>query len=189
MKSLQHPLLCFMGPSASGKTFISEKILGKSQKVITTTTRKKRPLEKNGVDYYFVSEKTFEALKKQEAFFETDAYAGCFYGTQKQEIFNKTKDKLAFAIVTVPGFYHLKEEIFPLIPIYLKIDEKTFLTRLKRRHLSVDETKKRIQAFRKEAQQLVQLKKDLPQLIVLDNNANPEVTLYKLKEKLHFYLT
>lgn len=187
MESLPHPLLCFMGPSASGKTFISEKLLGKKQKVITTTTRKKRPLEKNGVDYYFVSKETFQTLQKQDAFFETDIYAGCFYGTQKQEIFDKTKENLAFTIVTVPGFYHLKELIYPLIPIYLNIDEKTFLTRLKRRNLSQEETKKRIQAFHQENQQLLQLQKDLPQLIVLDNTTNPEITLYKLKEKLQFY--
>lgn len=188
MEPLLHPIICFMGPSTSGKTFISEKIFQKNQKIITTTTRQKRPREQHGKDYYFLSKEEFLNLKSNDAFLETDEYAGFYYGTQKKEVFNKTQTKPAFAIVTVPGFYHLEKKLYPLVPVYLKINEATLLKRLKRRHLSEAEENIRLSIFKKELKQLDQLKKDFPHLIVQDNCGDPKRTIYQLKEKLALYL-
>lgn len=187
METLLHPLICFMGPSASGKTFISEKIFQKTQKVITTTTRPKRPAEKNGQDYYFIRSETFQEKMSAGEFFETDQYADQYYGTERQEVLNRTNYRTAFAIVTVPGFYHLQSQIFPIVPVYLQIDEKTFLRRLKRRELPIEETKKRVALFKEEAAQLTELKKNVPNLIVMDNTNDPALTIYHLKERLRLY--
>lgn len=188
METLQHPLICFMGASASGKTSISEALLGKKRKVITTTTRLKRPQEKNGEDYYFISREKFLALKAQEEFFEDDCYVGQYYGTQKIEVRRKTQQQAGFAVITVPGYYHLAEHLQPLLPIYLKIDEKTLVARLKKRRLSPAETAKRIAQFQQEMAELSQLQAQVPQLIVVDNTQSPEQTIYQLREKLAFYL-
>ena len=188
METLAHPLLCFMGPSASGKTFISEKLLGKEQKVITTTTRKKRPKEVGGQDYYFLSRANFEKLLAEDAFYETDTYVGHYYGTQKAEIRRKTAAKTAFAIVTVPGYYALAKQITPLIPIYLQISQSAFAERLAARHLPDDEVKKRTAEFAREAVALVELQKNVPGLLVVNNNRPPQKTLAELSQKLANYL-
>lgn len=180
METLAHPLVCFMGPSASGKTFISEKLLGKSQKVVTTTTRPPRPNETANVDYYFLTKENFEQLLAEDAFYETDSYAGNYYGTQKKEIRQKTADKMAFAIVTVPGFYALQKKITPIIPVYLQITEKEFNTRIAKRHLTQSEINKRKLEFAKEKDALVELKKQVPNLILINNMQSPKKTLDQL---------
>ncbi len=185
---LNYPLICFMGPSASGKTFVSEKFFGKSKKIITTTTRKKRPKEKNKVDYYFISHTSFQALMEKKAFLETDEYAGEFYGTRKIEVLKKTKHQVAFAVVTVPGYYALKKQLQPVIPVYLTIDEQTLITRLKRRRLSQEEMAKRIALFTKEQEQLQLLQKTEKNLILLDNTKSPKETFLSLHKKLQPYL-
>lgn len=177
-----------MGPSASGKTFISEHFFGKSKKIITTTTRKKRLKEKNKVDYYFVSHTSFKALKEKHAFLETDKYAGEYYGTRRIEVLKKTKKEIAFAVVTVPGYYALKKHIHPIIPIYLTIDEKTLVNRLKRRQLSPEEMAIRIAHFEEEQKQLKKLQQTEKHLIVLDNTKPPKETFLALHRLLQPYL-
>ena len=59
-------IVCFCGHSGSGKTAIAELLCAKYpklfQKLITTTTRKPRYDETNGVDYYFVSQGVYDNL-------------------------------------------------------------------------------------------------------------------------------
>ena len=81
-------MIIIVGPSASGKTEVA-KILKKDydiKKAITHTTRAPRQGERNGVDYYFVNEETFELLKKSNAFVETTTYDGNHYGCSKAEV-------------------------------------------------------------------------------------------------------
>jgi len=59
-------------PSGAGKTTLTKKLAqNNSQFVISIshTTRKPRPHEIDGKDYYFVSKKEFENLVKKRSFF------------------------------------------------------------------------------------------------------------------------
>ena len=88
------PMIIIVGPSASGKTEVA-KVLKKDydiKKAITHTTRPPRPGERNGVDYYFVNEETFELLKKGDAFVETTQYGDYHYGCSKAQV---SKNKCA----------------------------------------------------------------------------------------------
>ena len=88
------PMIIIVGPSASGKTEVA-KALKKDydiKKAITHTTRAPRPDERNGVDYYFVNEETFELLKKSDAFVETTEYGDYHYGCSKAQV---SKNKCA----------------------------------------------------------------------------------------------
>ena len=76
-------------PSGTGKTTLVKKIAESNTNFsisISHTTRKPRPNEINGKDYYFVSRVEFEDLIKKNNFFE---YANIFdnrYGTLKKPV-------------------------------------------------------------------------------------------------------
>ena len=87
-------------PSGTGKTTLAKKIAENNNNFsisISHTTRKPRPNEINGKDYYFVSTIEFEDLIKKNNFFE---YANIFdnrYGTLKKpvlELLSRGKDVL-----------------------------------------------------------------------------------------------
>ena len=87
-------------PSGAGKTTLTKKIAENNSNFIISvshTTRKPRPNEVNGKDYYFVDQKEFEELIKKSSFFE---YANIFdnrYGTLKKpvlEFLSKGRDVL-----------------------------------------------------------------------------------------------
>jgi len=87
-------------PSGTGKTTLAKKIARSNTNFsisISHTTRKPRPNEINGKDYYFVSMEEFEDLIKKNNFFE---YANIFdnrYGTSKKpvlELLSRGKDVL-----------------------------------------------------------------------------------------------
>ena len=83
-------LLLFAAPSGAGKTTIVHHLLdtfGELSFSISATTRPRRPHEKEGRDYYFISRKRFEELISQDAFVEwEEVYEGLFYGTLKSEV-------------------------------------------------------------------------------------------------------
>ena len=76
-------------PSGTGKTTLAKKLAQNNNNFsisISHTTRKPRPNEINGKDYYFVSRQEFEDLIKRNSFFE---YANIFdnsYGTLKKPV-------------------------------------------------------------------------------------------------------
>ena len=76
-------------PSGVGKTTLTKKIANQNSNFtisISHTTRKPRPNEVNGKDYYFVSRKEFEDLINKRNFYE---YANIFdncYGTLKKSV-------------------------------------------------------------------------------------------------------
>ena len=87
-------------PSGTGKTTLTKKLAENNKNFaisISHTTRKPRPNEINGKDYYFVSKKEFEDLLKENNFFE---YANIFdnwYATLKKpvlELLSRGKDVL-----------------------------------------------------------------------------------------------
>ena len=83
-------LLIFTAPSGAGKTTIVKHLLENNADLafsISATTREKRPHEKDGKDYYFISPERFRQLIKQDAFVEwEEVYTDQFYGTLKSEV-------------------------------------------------------------------------------------------------------
>jgi guanylate kinase len=76
-------------PSGAGKTTLTKKLAANNNNLsisISHTTRKPRPNEVNGKDYFFVSNSKFEKLIVEKKFFE---HANIFennYGTLKQPV-------------------------------------------------------------------------------------------------------
>ncbi len=84
-------LIVFSAPSGSGKTTIVKELLKepelKLEFSVSATSRKKRPNETEGKDYYFLSAEEFKQKIKENAFAEwEEVYKNQFYGTLKSEI-------------------------------------------------------------------------------------------------------
>lgn len=76
-------------PSWVGKTTLWEYLKDKIpnvEKIITTTTRKKRNYEQNGKDYYFVTVEEFMKLIKDGKLIEYAKVHGNFYGSTYDEL-------------------------------------------------------------------------------------------------------
>ena len=58
---------------------------------ISHTTRKARPNEVDGKDYYFVDDKKFNSLIKNNSFFEHAKIFNHYYGTLKEPVLNFLK--------------------------------------------------------------------------------------------------
>tara|TARA_Y100000741_G_scaffold361897_1_gene346679 strand:+ start:175 stop:807 length:633 start_codon:yes stop_codon:yes gene_type:complete len=82
-------------PSGTGKTTLTKKIAKNNTNFIISishTTRKPRPNEVNGKDYYFVSKKEFENLKDKNNFFEYANIFDNYYGTLKSPVLKSLKE-------------------------------------------------------------------------------------------------
>jgi guanylate kinase len=76
-------------PSGAGKTTLTKKIAKNNPNFtisISHTTRKPRPSEIDGKDYFFVSEKEFNYLIKNNDFFEYAKIFDNYYGTLKKPV-------------------------------------------------------------------------------------------------------
>lgn len=78
------------GPSGTGKGTIAKEILKRDPNIkfsVSVTTRKPRPTEKEGVDYYFVTNEQYDEFLAQDAFYEhVDSQYGDRYGTLRSEV-------------------------------------------------------------------------------------------------------
>ena len=78
------------GPSGTGKGTIAKEILARDSNIkfsVSVTTRKPRPGEVDGVDYYFVSNEQYDEFVEQDAFYEcVDSQYGDRYGTLRSEV-------------------------------------------------------------------------------------------------------
>jgi guanylate kinase len=76
-------------PSGAGKTSLIEALMKADPSLklsISYTTRAPRPGEKDGVDYHFVDDATFLAMRKRGEFLESAEVHGFRYGTSKRVI-------------------------------------------------------------------------------------------------------
>ncbi len=89
MKSARSPsrrgvCLILSSPSGAGKTTLARLLLANDDRLghsISVTTRRPRPQEREGVDYYFVSRSQFDELRSSGSLLEWAEVFGNFYGT------------------------------------------------------------------------------------------------------------
>jgi len=108
-------LIIITAPSGAGKTSVTKYLLEKIPQLsfsISATTRKPRNNEKEGADYYFISEADFHSKIHEEKFIEWEmVYEGKFYGTFKSElqrIWNE--NKVPLLDIDVQGAIHVFEQ-------------------------------------------------------------------------------
>jgi guanylate kinase len=113
-----HKIIIITAPSGAGKTTITKHLLNRfPQKLsfsISAATRKPRGSEKDGVDYYFISEEDFNQKIQHEEFVEWEmVYEGKYYGTLKSELQRIwAQNKIPLLDIDVKGAIHIQQQ-FP----------------------------------------------------------------------------
>ena len=96
-KNKSGKIFVISGPSGSGKTtlltrLIQDKKIGKLlAKSRSVTTRPKRLGERQGKDYFFVTQNEFNRLLKAKKILEWTRYLGYYYGTPRGPVENRLK--------------------------------------------------------------------------------------------------
>ena len=89
MSTAYHKILIITAPSGAGKTSITKYLMQRFPQLafsISAATRSPRANEKEGVDYYFMDEESFQHKIKEKAFAEWEmVYEGKYYGTLKSD--------------------------------------------------------------------------------------------------------
>jgi len=138
--------IIFSAPSGSGKTTVVKHLMDELSNElsfsISATTRKPRPNEVHGREYYFLSQEYFKEKIKHGKFIEhEEVYQGIFYGTLESEV-QRIWDsgKTVIFDVDVKGGLSLKEKFEEkALAIFLRppsINE--LIKRLRRRSTEVE---------------------------------------------------
>jgi len=133
-------------PSGGGKTTVIRKILEEGDRryrfSISATTRPRRPLEKNGVDYWFVDETTFQHMVCAGELVEYERVHDHWYGTPQKPILKWLKKGcIVFFDIDVNGAVSINNH-FPdqTLMIFLDPpDRETLLRRLSGRATESEE--------------------------------------------------
>ncbi|MBQ9889539.1 MAG: guanylate kinase [Bacteroidales bacterium] len=107
-------VLIFSAPSGSGKSTVVSHLLRLHPELefsVSATSRKPRGEEKNGVEYWFLTEEKFRGLIDEDKFVEyEEVYPGRFYGTLKSEVERIwSKGNVIIFDVDVKGGVNLKK--------------------------------------------------------------------------------
>ena len=134
------PLLIIVsGPSGVGKDAMLARMKESGlpfHYVVTTTTRPRRPGEKDGVDYHFLSEDEFYQRIEMKQFLEWAKVYGNYYGVPEKEIKEALRQgKDVIVKVDVQGAATIKRILPDAVFIFLMPPSTQELAnRLKQRH-------------------------------------------------------
>ena len=108
-------MIVLSSPSGAGKTTLT-KILAKNNArfviSVSCTTRKPRPNEINGQDYYFISQKEFEQRIEKNNFYEHATIFNNRYGTLKKYVLeNLSKRKNVLLDMDWRGTQQIKKQV------------------------------------------------------------------------------
>lgn len=138
-------IIVITGPSGSGKTTIRRILKGEYgiPTLENVTTRGKRPGERDGVDYLFVTVEEFKRMIGEGLLLEWTEYSGHFYGLKRPEAME------GLTVLETEGAKNLKK-MFPekIRIVYLEVPEETRKLRMLERGDDPDEADKRLQGDR-----------------------------------------
>ena len=89
-KTRKGAMFIIEAPSGTGKSTIVKELLKQDSNLkfsVSVTTRQPREGEKDGVDYYYISDEKYNELLAQDSFYEcVDSQYGSRYGTLRSEV-------------------------------------------------------------------------------------------------------
>lgn len=138
MEKQYNKIILITAPSGSGKTSIVNHLMKRFPSLefsVSATTRKPRKNEKDGKDYYFISEGDFKEKIHNKEFLEWEmVYEGKYYGTLKSDMSRIWSEKKVPVLdIDVQGAIHVQQQ-YPVNTIAVFIQAP-----------SVDELKRRLQ--------------------------------------------
>ena len=139
MASAKNKILIITAPSGAGKTSITKHLMQHFSQLafsVSAATRQARGMEKDGVDYHFISTEDFKQKIQHDEFVEWEmVYEGKYYGTLKAELEKIWRqNKIPVLDIDVKGAIHVRQQ-FPESSLSLFIEPP-----------SVEELKKRLQS-------------------------------------------
>lgn len=116
-------LVVISGPSGAGKGTIYNRVLEKMpdiKKSISVTTRKPRPMEQDGVHYYFKTVEQYQDMIAKGEFLETAEVYCNYYGTPKAPVFKMLEagSDVMFEIDNL-GSFQIKKKYPQAVTIYI----------------------------------------------------------------------
>lgn len=168
-------LLVLSGPSGVGKGTVKSAIVENKvfpfEYSVSMTTRKPRPGEVNGKDYYFVTQERFEQAINQGELLEYNQYVNNFYGTPLapvKKMLNEGKDVLLE--IDVNGAQKVREKMPDGVFIFLTPpDLHTLHLRLENRGTESEDV---IMGRIKQARHEILVMQDYDYAVVNDTVAN-----------------
>ena len=168
-------LLVLSGPSGVGKGTVKSAIVKNKvfpfEYSVSMTTRKPRPGEINGKDYYFVTQERFKQAISQNELLEYNQYVNNFYGTPMapvEKMLDAGKDVLLE--IDVNGAKKVRKQMPDGVFIFLTPpDLHTLHTRLENRGTESEDV---IMGRIKQARQEILVMQDYDYAVVNDTVAN-----------------
>ena len=122
MKNLKK-LIIITGPSGVGKGTVVKELLDRNKDIwlsISATTRNPRIGEKDGDNYYFISDEKFKDMIDKKEFLEWAQFAGNYYGTPLSTVNEKIeKGFIVLLEIEVEGAKQIKEKFPEALSIFL----------------------------------------------------------------------
>ena len=169
----ENRIIILTAPSGAGKTSITRYLLKAIPQLafsISAATRKPRGLEKDKVDYYFVSEREFQKKIQQGEFVEWEmVYEGKYYGTLKSEL-KRIWDlgKIPLLDIDIKGAIHVQKQ-FPKNSLSIFVDPPSVDELKKRLESRGTETKESLHARVSKASYEISFKQSFNKIIVNDD--------------------
>jgi len=137
----------FSAPSGAGKTTLVRYVKSFFDGFdfsVSYTSRAPRPHEKDGVDYFFVSEEVFRNKIKTDFFVEwEEVYPGHFYGTPRQPVLNCLRDERSLLLdLDVRGGLAFKKA-YPerTVSLFVRVSDLSILEQRLRKRKTESEAK------------------------------------------------
>lgn len=116
MQTGKGEIIAVSAPSGAGKTTIVKQILKQYPEIVfsvSATTRPKRVVETDGVEYYFITENEFVEKIENDEFIEWEKFYDYYYGTFKKIVDNCVNERKTILLeLDVKGALALKK-IYP----------------------------------------------------------------------------
>lgn len=116
-------LLVISGPSGCGKGTVSEALLKRNKDIvfsISATTRKKRPMEEDGVNYFFLEEDEFQKKIEEGEFLEYAYVHNNYYGTPRDFAIEQiNKGEIVLLEIDVQGALQIKKNYKNVVFVFL----------------------------------------------------------------------
>lgn len=107
-------LLVVSGPAGAGKGTICKAFMERNPRTylsISATTRKPRPIETEGVNYYFITKEQFQDMIDHDGLLEYACFCGNYYGTPKAAVEEKLSQGIDVILeIEVQGAMKVKEK-------------------------------------------------------------------------------
>lgn len=132
-------IIVISAPSGAGKGTVIAELLKNDNKSrwlsVSATSRAMREGEKEGVNYYYITEDDFKEKIENDYFLEYTNYAGNFYGTPKEYIKKHLEQGIDVILeIEIEGATNIKKLIPEALFIFIMPPSlKTLIKRLKKR--------------------------------------------------------